>query len=129
VPDAVPSTLAEPRAAPVAATPAVAGARTRSADEERWEGAILGRIVAKKRYPKTALASGEEDIVMVRLVLDREGALVRAELVRSRGHAALDREVLALARRAGPYPRPPASVAGETISLLVPVEFVITKRR
>lgn len=128
-PDIAQSAIAEARAAPLAAAPAIQGARTKSNDEEAWEGAILSRITAKKRYPRRALAAGTEDIVMVRLLLDRRGALVRAELVRSRGDAALDREVLALARRASPFPRPPTSVAGETIALLVPVEFVITQRR
>lgn len=125
-----------PVAAPVAASvPAAAstpdaaprGVRTISPEEVRWEGAILARIEGKKRYPKAALRVGTQDIVMLRLVLDREGHVVRAEVARSGGHAPLDAEVLALARRAGPYPRPPASVAGETVALLVPVEFVLKK--
>lgn len=127
-----PSIASGPATPPRRDLPPMSGTAARgngavSADEARWEGAILERIQKRKRYPATALAAGEEDDVVLRLVIDREGRLVRAEIAKSRGHSALDAEVLALARRAGPYPRPPASVYGETVSMLVPVEFVVTK--
>jgi len=96
-------------------------------EEARWEGQIVARIEKRRRYPKSALAAGIEDNVLLRLVLDREGKLVRAEVVRSAGYSALNAEVLALAKRAQPYPRPPSTVRGLSVTLLVPVEFVIKK--
>ncbi|MBY8823441.1 energy transducer TonB [Sphingomonas colocasiae] len=127
-PDISHATRVDARAAPLATAPSIAGARAISTEEERWEGEILGRIAAKKRYPRAALSSGAEDVITLRLVIDRKGALLHAELLRSRGHAELDREVLALAKRAAPYPKPPDSVPGENFSMLVPVEFVIRRR-
>lgn len=110
------------------AAPVSANVRVIAPEETRWEGAILDRITRKKRYPSGALHDGLEGTAMLRLLLDRDGGLLHAEIARSAGHGPLDREVLALARRSSPYPRPPASVAGDTISLIVPVEFVIRKR-
>ncbi len=126
---AVAAAAPQPRELPAALGSAAGGAGTMSPEEARWEGAILGRIEGHRRYPKAALKAGIEDRVMLRLVLARDGKLLRAEVARSAGHPSLNAEVLALARRANPYPRPPASVAGETISMLVPVEFVVTKAK
>jgi TonB family protein len=121
--------VALPRDAPAPPGSAAGGPGVLSPDEARWEGQILARIEKRKRYPKAALAAGTEDNVIVRLILDRDGKLVRAEIARSRGNDALNGEVLALAKRASPYPRPPASVGGATVALLVPVEFIIKKAR
>lgn len=120
--------VALPREAPSPPGSIVGGPGVFSADEARWEGAILSRIEKRKRYPKSALAAGIEDKVLLRLVVDREGRLVRAEIAGSAGHGALNAEVLALAKRASPYPRPPASVGGATVTLLVPVEYIIKDR-
>lgn len=129
-----PSFAAGPATPPSRDLPPVSGIASRgsgtvSAEELEWEGAIVERIEKRKRFPKAALAAGAEDDVILRLVIDREGKVVRAEIAKSRGNAALNAEVLALAKRAGPYPRPPASVAGATISMLVPVEFSIKDKR
>lgn len=129
-----PSFAAGPATPPARDLPPASGIASRgsgavSAEEREWEGAILERIEKRKRFPKAALNEGIEDDVILRLVIDRAGKIVRAEIAKSRGNPALDAEVLALAKRAGPYPRPPASVAGATISILVPVEFAINNRK
>ncbi|WP_448140371.1 TonB family protein [Sphingopyxis fribergensis] len=121
--------VALPRDAPAPPGSAAGGPGVLSPDEARWEGQILARIAKRKRYPKTALAAGTEDNVLLRLVLDRDGKLVRADIARSIGNDALNGEVLALAKRGSPYPRPPASIGGATVTLLVPVEFVIKKAK
>ena len=59
----------------------------------------------------------------VRFTMDRQGRVLSAALERSSGHAALDREALALLERAQPLPAPPAETPGERITLTVPVEF------
>ncbi|WP_143043353.1 energy transducer TonB [Sphingopyxis sp. YR583] len=118
-----------PREAPAAIGSVAAGPGTMSPDEARWEGDILARIGGRKRYPARALEAGVEDKVLLRLVIDRAGKFVHAEIARSAGHKLLDAEVLALARRAAPYPRPPASVVGPTVTLIVPVDFVVTKKK
>ena len=121
--------VALPREAPAPMGSAAGGPGTLSPEEARWEGQILARIEKRKRYPQAALAAGVEDNVILRLVLDRDGKLVRAAVARSVGNDALNGEVLALAKRGSPYPRPPASIGGATVTLLVPVEFVIKKAK
>ncbi|WP_342249172.1 energy transducer TonB [Sphingomonas sp. OTU376] len=96
--------------------------------EQAWEGRILAKLERNKRYPSEAQRAGQQDTVFLRLAIDRRGRLVDAALRRSAGYSALDSETLALARRAGPYPVPPASMTGDTVVLVVPVEFYIKKR-
>lgn len=96
--------------------------------EQAWEGRILARLEHNKRYPSEAQRAGQQDTVFVRLAIDRKGRLVDASLRRSAGYSPLDDETLALARRASPYPAPPATMTGDTVALVVPVEFYIKKR-
>lgn len=96
--------------------------------EQAWEGRLVARLERNKRYPAAAQAAGQEDTVFLRLVLDRSGRLLEASIRRSRGFTLLDNETLALARRAGPYPQPPASVIGDRIVRVVPVDFYLGRR-
>lgn len=47
-------------------------------------------------------------LARVRIVLDRDGSLVSAQVVRSSGSRRLDRQALDLVRRAAPFPPPPS---------------------
>jgi protein TonB len=57
--------------------------------------------------------------------MDRQGRVLSSRVERSSGHAELDREAAALPPRVSPLPPPPEERAGETIELLVPIEFFI----
>jgi protein TonB len=47
-------------------------------------------------------------------------------LERSSGVRSLDDEALSLPKRASPLPRPPEEVKGDSIELVVPVEFFMS---
>ncbi|MPT49375.1 MAG: energy transducer TonB, partial [Sphingobium sp.] len=49
-------------------------------------------------------------------------------LERSSGFRSLDDEAVALPKRASPLPKPPEDVKGDTIELVVPVEFFMKTR-
>lgn len=95
--------------------------------QSNWAGLVLGRLQQFKRYPAEARQRREEGVCHVRVTIDRQGRVRDASLIRSSGHPRLDRESLALARRADPLPPPPPEVEGETISLTVPVEFFLVR--
>lgn len=115
--------------APDFAAPAVGrSANPPSNAEQAWEGLVLAQLERNKRYPAAAQRAGMQDVVMVRLTLDRKGRVTDAKIRRSNGYGPLDAEVLALARRASPLPAPPPEVAGDPLVLTVPVEFFMKKR-
>ena len=111
-----PETTAPPnRPAPPAASAAAAA--------QTWQGRLLAHLERRKRYPAEARARRLQGVAHVRFTIDRQGRVLSAAVERSSGHAALDREALALLQRAQPLPAPPAETLGERITLTVPVEF------
>ncbi|WP_177198304.1 energy transducer TonB [Novosphingobium sp. CF614] len=97
--------------------------------EQTWEERIAARLARSKRYPAGAQRAGQQDTVLLRLVVDRKGRLVEAMVKQSMGFAQLDAETLELARRAGPYPAPPDSVRGDRIARIFAIDYSVVKRR
>ncbi|MGO1616347.1 MAG: energy transducer TonB family protein [Oceanisphaera sp.] len=55
--------------------------------------------------------------------MDRSGKVLSASLVGSSGASSLDKEALTLVKRALPLPKPPSSIAGQQLTLTVPINF------
>ncbi|WP_255265450.1 energy transducer TonB family protein [Sphingobium chlorophenolicum] len=90
-----------------------------------WQGLVLGALNKVKRYPFAAQSRRQQGVPYIRFVMDRNGRVVSSRLERSSGFAMLDNEAVNLPRRAQPLPKPPADVTGDTIELVVPVEFYL----
>lgn len=88
-----------------------------------WEGLVLGALNTEKRYPRIAQSRRQQGVPWIRFVIDREGNVLSVRLERSSGVRSLDDEAVKLPERAEPFPKPPKEVQGETIELVVPVEF------
>lgn len=121
-----PAAAAAPTPDKVAQAP-VAGA---SADQvqaanESWENRLLAHLQRYKRYPASARALNQEDVIFVQFTIDRTGRVLSSRLKRSRGFAPLDQEVALLMRRASPLPAPPPTMGGTTIEMMVPIEFYL----
>ena len=90
-----------------------------------WKSRVVTLLERNKRYPVEAAARREQGVAQLSFSIDRTGRLVATRIARSSGSAALDREALALAQRAQPFPPPPSSLPGENVSLIVPIRFNI----
>lgn len=88
-----------------------------------WETALLARLAAAKRVLSAPNGVSPQGVVQLRFVMDRDGAVLLARIERSSGVALLDQEALAALQRALPLPKPPAEVPGDTLDLIVPVDF------
>ncbi|MPT47050.1 MAG: energy transducer TonB [Sphingobium sp.] len=88
-----------------------------------WEGKVLAAINKVKRYPPAASARRQQGVPWIRFVMDRKGKVLSSQLERSSGQRLLDIEAVALPKRAQPLPPPPESMRGETIELVMQVEF------
>lgn len=106
-----------------------APSQSTSKAEQSWESKVLAALERKKKYPEAAQRNHQEDVVYVMIVIDRDGHVISSDIRRSRGIAQLNQEVISLVRRASPLPRPPESIPGDQIDLLVPVEFFIKNYR
>jgi len=123
-----PSAVAAP-SKPQSAAPVLGSSAVASNAPQTWENLLLAKLQRHKRYPDAAQSRGMEDVVYVRMAIDRQGRLLNANIVRSRGFAPLDSEVIALTRRASPFPAPPPNEEGDPVVVVVPVEFFVTHRR
>ena len=94
-----------------------------SSGKPTWQGLVLGALDKVKRYPRDAHFARQQGVPYIRFTMDRQGKVLSVSLERSSGVHSLDREALALPKRAQPLPKPPEDVKGETIELVVPVEF------
>ncbi|WP_415554776.1 energy transducer TonB family protein [Gluconobacter potus] len=121
---APPSSEAPPAPAQAAPAPGASSSKA-SHDPVTWQGALLAQLEKFKRYPSDAMADHQEGVPTVTFSMDRKGHVLSVTLASSSGHPLLDQEAIALPKRAQPLPIPPDSVAGDPITLTVPVEFYI----
>jgi len=115
---AQPAPVAAPAAAGPATTPRTGGGGIAS-----WQGRLMARLQAVRRYPESSRSRREEGVVHLNFTMDRAGNVLGARIARSSGYQALDQETLELARRAAPLPAPPDELAGNPLTLTVPVRF------
>ncbi|QFT55414.1 energy transducer TonB [Microbulbifer sp. THAF38] len=90
-----------------------------------WQNQLQAHLERRKRYPRSAQIRRQQGIPWVRFTIDRQGKVLNVELHKPSGFATLDREVVALVRRAEPLPKPPQDIPGATLTMAVPIEFFI----
>ena len=94
---------------------------------DTWESEVLARLIRYRRYPRMAEFRRQQGVPWIRFVLSREGKVISAQLEQSSGFPELDREAVALPKRAQPFPAPPANKLGDRFELIVPVEFFLAR--
>jgi protein TonB len=116
---------APPRAVIPVAPPAPGPVPASDHGESRatYLGVLLARLNRFKQYPPQARAAHIQGVVMLHFVLDRSGRLLSAQIAKSSGRPALDREALALIARAEPLPPMPPAMGGERLDAIVPIAF------
>lgn len=108
------------------ATPEARAGHAPSVDPmETWERKLLARMQGFLQYPRRALLRRQDGVAFVRVIVDRDGNLISADLQRSSGIPLLDDEAVAVVERAKPYPPPPPEVRGDRIVRVVPVRFIL----
>lgn len=105
--------------APAAAAAGGIG-RGRSDAEANYRGRVAAHLARYRQFPPEARNRGDHGRAVVSFSLDGSGAVTEARLVRGTGVAALDREAVAMVRRASPFPPPPD---GRGMSFTAPVSF------
>jgi protein TonB len=111
----------EARRSDEAAAPSSGESSTPSVSPSTWKSELMARLNRYKRYPSDASGAGTASVAFT---IDRSGRVLSSQLIRSSGDGALDREAVALPRRASPLPPPPPNIGGgRAITLAVPIRF------
>ena len=125
------SRSASPRAASRSAEPPApapgAAPEPPSASLPTWKGLLLRHLERHKRYPSEAQRARQEGVVYVRFTMSRDGRVLAARIERATGVVSLDQEGLDLLQRAQPLPPLPSDQPGESLELLVPVQFYLKR--
>ncbi len=93
--------------------------RGRSDNSANYPGIVRAHLVRYKQSPNGARGSG---VATVTFTLDSNGRVTSARLAGGSGNPAYDQEVVAMVRRATPFPAPPD---GKGRSFTVPVRFEV----
>lgn len=103
------------------------GGRSNKAAGRAKLSSYLGRVSSKvrrqKRYPASERRKKKGGTVVVAFTITRGGSVTGVRLKRRSGNAALDREVLAMVRRAAPFPPIPREIGRSRLALSIPVRF------
>ncbi|MCX4187564.1 energy transducer TonB [Methylophaga sp. OBS4] len=85
---------------------------------------LLAATLAKhKRYPAASRRRGEEGIVKLFFVLDRNGKILDYKITESSGSRRLDDAVLSMLKKAEPLPPFPAEMSQPQLEVNVPIAF------
>lgn len=112
--------------APVASAPAIGAPANSVNAQQTWDALVVAAFQRAKRYPTAARRNGLQGTAQVRIIVDPNGTIRQASLRRSSGHAELDAEAVAAARRIGRLPPPPDGVSTD---IFVPVLFYVPRGR
>lgn len=111
----------------VEAQPPAIAAPVAQRGQSEGRDSFLGRLLAQlnrfKHYPPEARKAHIEGVVLLHFVMDETGHVTRAEIGKSSGRPALDKEALALIERAQPLPALPPDFPTRTLDAMVPIEF------
>ena len=87
-------------------------------------GGTLGRAISKhKQYPKIAQMRGWQGDCLLDLKIDSSGNVLSANVNKSSGFEALDKQALEMVHKASPFPAPPEALRGRSFNITVPVSF------
>ena len=96
---------------------------TGKANISNYMGRVASRLQRQKRYPRAAKRKKIQGTVVVSFTIRRNGSVAGVRIARRSGHAMLDSEVMAMVRRASPFPPIPTNAGRNTITVTVPISF------
>jgi protein TonB len=127
-PAAPPVAMAEPATAPampqpVFSAPVLRPTTTDPAALAAYGRNLAGAVARHQRYPRLAQIRQWQGTTLLQLELAAEGQLQSVRVLSSSGHEILDQQAIDMVRAATPLPPLPASLAGRSLTVDVPVVF------
>ncbi|MBX7231398.1 MAG: TonB family protein [Bdellovibrionales bacterium] len=98
-----------------------------SSREQSYLTMVRELVSQYQNYPRSSRVFGEEGLVRLLLVIERDGSLVKIEVVGKTLFDRLNKAAIAAAARAAPFPPFPKEVPFRSWHILLPIKFVLTK--
>lgn len=103
--------------------PGAGGGAQEATAVERYFAGVLQKVNRHKRYPRREEEERIEGETIVRITVNRTGALVQADILQASPRAGFNREALASVRRANPFPEFPEAVTRDALTFDLRVQF------
>ena len=114
-----------PLPAPAAQQTAAVATVSRAGPPPSYLSLLHSALERNKDYPRAARQKRQQGRAMLRFAIDRSGKVLDYKIEKSTGYDTLDREVVAMIRRASPLPPMPAEMSGDRLEVVVPVPFTL----
>ncbi|MCA6109948.1 energy transducer TonB [Bradyrhizobium cenepequi] len=118
-----PRTTASPRVERQGPTMSAVSSGASAAAVASYNQIVRAHLLRFKQYPQSAKSAGQQGVASVIFTLSRGGQVTSSRLGRSSGNPALDAEVVAMVRRAQPFPPFPADMKHPAMGFNVPISF------
>jgi TonB family protein len=92
---------------------------------KEYASTILNKVKLVKKYPSLARQKEIEGRVVVAFQVDSKGTVKSLSINESSGHDILDTEALHAVEKAGPYNPIPVRLALQTMTIKIPISFVM----
>ncbi len=93
--------------------------------EDVYLSQIKAWLAQHKTYPRVAAMRRQEGIVLMQIIIDREGNIIDYQVKKKSGHRLLDKEARKMMERASPVPPIPESIHQDALELVIPIEFFL----
>jgi periplasmic protein TonB len=118
-----PRTTASPRVERQGPTASAVSSGASAAAVASYNQIVRAHLLRFKQYPPGAKSAGQQGVASVVFTLGRGGQVMSSRLGRSSGNPALDAEVVAMVRRAQPFPPFPSDMKHPAMGFNVPISF------
>jgi len=88
-----------------------------------YQDLVAKQIARSKRYPERALKRRKTGEGSIRLEISADGSVSQMTILRSTNTPILDDELLAMVKRASPFPAFPRDLRKDRVAFVIPVEF------
>ncbi len=88
-----------------------------------YQSKLVAQLRRHRQYPSAARARNMRGTAVVTFTVNAAGAVTRAALARSSGHAVLDEAAVQMVHRASPFPPIPRELGKSSLTVTAPVRF------
>lgn len=88
-----------------------------------WQRSLMAHLGRHKSYPKDARSRNLQGDVKLRIVIERSGKVISAQVVQGSGVPAIDTAALEMIQRASPVPPLPGSVKASQVEIVAPLRY------
>ena len=88
-----------------------------------YQDMVATRLARAKRYPERALIRRKTGEGSIRLEISADGSVSQMTILRSTNTPILDEELLAMVKRASPFPAFPMDLRKDRVAFIIPVAF------